>query len=177
MRAAAVSTAAAVLVGALGIVGLARAAVPQTKADSATSTTMPGMNMGTNSAGAISISGAYVRQPASPDVAAAYFTVHNDGSSADTLVSVQSGAGQETDLHTDKGTSMADMPNGIPIPAHGTVVLTPGSYHVMIQKLIGPIKAGQTVDLQLAFANAGPIDVVAPVIAIMAPAPTEGATK
>jgi copper(I)-binding protein len=49
--------------------------------------------------------------------------------------------------------------------------------HVMIQKLIGTLKAGQTVDLQLSFTNAGTINVVAPVIPILAPAPTGGATK
>jgi copper(I)-binding protein len=181
MRAAVVSTAAAVLVGALGIVGLARGAVPQGASSSSSSTPdMSGMSMGMNSggaAGSISITGAYVRQPASPDVAAAYFTIHNEGSAPDTLQSVQTGAGQQADLHTSAGTTMADMPNGLTIPAHGTVVLTAGSYHVMIEKPIGAIKAGQTVNLQLFFAKAGPIDVAAPVIAILAPAPTEGATK
>jgi copper(I)-binding protein len=171
----------AVLVTALGVVGLARGAEPQ--GASASSGSSMSMDMGTNSgaaeasSAAITVTGAYVREPASPDVAAAYFTVHNNSGKADTLQTVLTGAGEESDLHTDSGTSMADMPNGIPIPAHGSVTLTPGGEHVMIQKLIGTLKPGQTVDLQLQFANAGTINVVAPVIAILAPAPTDGATK
>jgi copper(I)-binding protein len=38
--------------------------------------------------------------------------------------------------------------------------------------LFGTLTAGQSVNLQLTFANAGPIEVTAPVIAIFAPAPT-----
>jgi copper(I)-binding protein len=173
-----VTTAAAVLVGVLGIVGLARAAVPQAGSLADSSQMNMSMNsVGASSSGAIEISNAYVREPASPDVAAAYFTVQNTSGSADTLISVQTGAGQESDLHTESGTSMADMPNGIPIPAHSTITLTPGGEHVMIQKLIGALKPGQTVDMNLTFAHAGTIDVVAPVIAILAPAPSESPTK
>jgi copper(I)-binding protein len=166
----------AVFVGVLGVVGLARAAEPE----SGSSDAMTSMNMGTNSGsgnGAITISGAYVREPASPDIAAAYFTVTNSGGKADTLESVVSGAGQETTLHSDDGTSMVAMTSGLMIPAHSTLSLTPFKDHVMIQKLIGTLKPGQTVNLQLSFANAGTINVVAPVIAILAPAPTTGATK
>jgi copper(I)-binding protein len=192
MRAAAVSTAAAVLVGGLGIVGLARAAMPQGASAGADSTSsvhsqmdmsgMSGMTPGadtggvTSADGSITITGAFVREPASPDVAAAYFTVHDSGH-ADTLVSVVSGAGQQTTLHQDKGTSMIDVPNGIPIPADSAVSLTTGGYHVMISQLIGTLKAGQTVDLQLNFAKAGTVNVVAPVIGVLAPAPTQGASK
>jgi len=55
----------------------------------------------------------------------------------------------------------------------------------MIEKLFGPLKPGQSVNLALTFADAGTIDVSAPVIALGAPAPTgassapasSGATK
>jgi copper(I)-binding protein len=47
----------------------------------------------------------------------------------------------------------------------------------MIERLVGPLKPGQFVNLQLTFANAGPINVSAPVIAINAPAPTVGASR
>jgi copper(I)-binding protein len=68
-----------------------------------------------------------------------------------------------------------EMPNGIPIPAHGSVVFKPGTAHVMIEQLYGTLAAGQTVDLSLTFANAGVVVVVAPVIGIYAPAPTGAA--
>lgn len=179
MRSTAVTSLVAVLVGVLGIIGLARAAVPDHSQPNSSS----GMSMSMNSAGDASVDGpititnAYVREPASPDVAAAYFTIHNNSGSSDTLQSVLSGAGQSTSLHTDTGTTMADMPNGITVAAHSTYTLTPGKAHVMIEKLIGTLTAGQTVNLQLRFAKAGTINVVAPVIAILAPAPTSSASK
>ena len=56
-----------------------------------------------------------MRQPASPDVAAAYFTVHNTGA-ADQLTAVLTGAGQEADLMTDTGTTMTNATTIEPAP-------------------------------------------------------------
>ena len=47
----------------------------------------------------------------------------------------------------------------------------------MIEKLYGPIKAGQSVNLQLTFAHAGQLLVTAPVIGVTAPAPTRRARR
>ncbi len=74
---------AAVVVTVAGVAGLARGAAPQSVAAGGTSGSPP-----------IVVTGAYVRQPASPDVAAAYFTVYNTTDVADTLVSAASGAGR-----------------------------------------------------------------------------------
>ena len=57
------------------------------------------------------------------------------------------------------------------IPAHGSLVLSTGKGHVMIEQLFGTLLPGQNVDLELVFAKAGPIDVSAAVIALGAPAP------
>ena len=46
----------------------------------------------------------------------------------------------------------------------------------MISKLFGKLTNGQYVNLQLVFANAGPIEVVAPVVAFGSPLPP-GASK
>ena len=46
----------------------------------------------------------------------------------------------------------------------------------MIENLYGTLTAGQTVNLELDFANAGPVLVTAPVIGIYAPLPA-GASK
>jgi copper(I)-binding protein len=63
--------------------------------------------------------------------------------------------------------------NGVRIPAHGSLVLTTGRAHVMIEHLFGKLVAGQSVNIELDFANAGSIDVAAPVIAVGAPVPTD----
>jgi copper(I)-binding protein len=149
----------------VGIAGLVRGAVPQSSAASSSSTS-------NSSAGTpIVVGGAYVREPANGQNAAAYFTVFNTTDKPDQLITVTTGAGAEATLHTlVKGVM---TPTGaVTIPAHGSVTLSPGTGHVMIQQLYGPLQAGQTVNIQLTFANAGQVIVTAPVIGITAPAPT-----
>jgi copper(I)-binding protein len=164
MRPAGSAIAAGVL-ALVGLAGLIRGAVPQAAA---------GGGLGGAATQPIVVSGAYVREPASPDVAAAYFTVFNTTGKDDTLISVSTGAGQDAVLHTD---GMAAMAIGLRVPAHSSVTLSPGKGHVMIEHLVGQLKPGQTVNLELQFADAGPLVVQAPVIAINAPAPTPVATK
>jgi copper(I)-binding protein len=152
-----------VAVAVLGAVGLVRGAVP-----------LPSVGGGTSAAEPIVVSNAYVRAPAPPtDSMAAYFTVFNTTGKPDRLISVSSGAGEATVLHT---AGMKADPNGAVIPAHGKLVLSTGKGHVMIEKLFGAPKAGQTVNLDLTFAKAGVISVAAKVIALGAPVPTGGSS-
>ncbi len=72
---------------------------------------------------------------------------------------------------------MTVTPGGLRIPAHSSVTLSPGKGHVMIERIYGTLKPGQTVDIELDFARAGPVIVSATVIAIGAPAPTAVPTK
>ena len=148
-----------VAVALLGATALVRGAVPQTGA-------------GASPAVPIVVSNAYVRPPVlSGDPAAAYFTVRNNGDRSDRLVSVISGAGAEAVLHTAGMTVTSTEPV---IPAHGTLVLSTGRGHVMIEKLYGPLTAGQTTNLTLTFDRAGEVSVAAKVIAVGASAPTGG---
>lgn len=162
------AVAGGVLVAAVGAVGLIRGAMPQSVAAAPASTT-PGQ---------IFVVGAYVRAPVPPTkVAAAYFTVYNTTAEPDRLVSVESGAGAISVLHTvaPDGAMTADA-NGAVIPAHGSLVLTTGKGHVMIEQLFGKLVPGQSVNLELDFRTAGSIDVVAPVLKVGAPAPTGSAS-
>lgn len=166
---------AGTLLAAVGVAGLIRGAMPPAAATAGSSASAP-----------IVVSNAYVRQPAPPtDSAAAYFTVYNTTAKADTLTEVTSGAGATSVLHATVDGKMTAAANGVVIPAHGSLVLSTGEGHVMIEQLFGTLRPGQSVNLELIFANAGPIDVTAPVIALGAPAPTgspaapssSGATK
>jgi copper(I)-binding protein len=161
----ALSAVAAGVVAVAGLAGLIRGAVPQVAAG----------GVGGAATDPIVISGAYVREPASPDVAAAYFTVYNTTGSDDMLTAVASGAGEDTVLHADG--SMAPSASGLHVPAHSSVTLSPGKGHVMIEHLLGTLRPGQYVNLQLTFEHAGPVNVSAPVIATLAPAPTAGAPR
>lgn len=142
-----------VLIAALGTAGLIRGAVPQATADS-----------GNTGASPIVVSDAFVRPPVPPtQLAAAYFTVYNTTGQDDTLQSVATGAGRTAELHQEVNGVMSAISGGVTIPAHGSLVLSVGKAHVMIGDLFGPLKAGQLVNIELTFANAGPVDVVAPV--------------
>jgi hypothetical protein len=101
------------------------------------------------------------------DVTAAYFTVKNSGA-ADRLLSASADpavAGM-AQLHTmvmQGATATMQQVPGIDIPANGSVELKPGSYHVMIMNVKHPLKAGETLTIQLRFEQAGTIEVKAPV--------------
>lgn len=156
------AAAAGVAVAVLGAAGLIRGAMPQQVPAPAPAA----------AAAPIVVTGAYVRQPAPPtDAAAAYFTAYNTTGVPDRLVAVSSGAGQQAVLHTG---DMDAMTQGALVPAHGKLVLATGKGHVMIEKLIGILRPGQVVDLNLTFADAGVISVAAPVVALGAPVPVGG---
>ncbi|MCW2497115.1 copper chaperone PCu(A)C [Jatrophihabitans sp.] len=149
----------------LGAAGLIRGAQP-----------LPAASAGSSSPTApIVVAGAYVRAPAPPtDAAAAYFTVYNTTGTADRLETVVSGAGAETVLHVEAHGAMVVSAAGPVLPPHSTLVFKTGASHVMIEKLFGTVKAGQSVSLELTFEKAGIVNVTAPVIALGAPAPTTG---
>jgi periplasmic copper chaperone A len=152
----------AVAVAVVGFAGLIRGAVPQAASG----------GLGGAATDPIVVSGAYVREPASPDVAAAYFTVYNTTGTDDTLISVATGAGESATVMTeDASGGMRESAAGLRIPAHSSVTLKPGKGHVMIEHLVGTLRPGQYVNLELDFANAGPVNVSAPVIAINAEPP------
>jgi copper(I)-binding protein len=179
-----------VLVASLGVAALLRAAVPLHPVTTADTTqSMPGMQMGPADAtqsdsagrpaggsagtdGAITVTGAFVAEPANPSVVAVYLTFTNNTGTDDRLVKVQSGAALSATIHA--GESMAVAPQGLTLPAHKKVGLSVGDGHIMLTNVIGAIRPGQTVDLELFFEKASELVVVAPVIAIGAPTPKEG---
>lgn len=143
--------------------------------------------------GSIRVFGAYVREPASPDVAAAYLSISNEGSRPDTLLAIRSGAADSVTLHdvpsagrgptpgAGAGSGQAhpgteDMvPTGpLTIPGGSTVTLAPTRGHMMLQGLVGTLHPGDRVSLLLTFAHAGQVLVSAPVVPIASPAPTGG---
>jgi periplasmic copper chaperone A len=137
------------------------------------------------SAGDITVSGAYVRQPASPDVIAAYLSITNSGTQPDTLVAISTGVAKSATLHDVPGVTPTASPapagtdhrptGPLTIPPGITISLSPGRGHIMLEDPTGTLKVGDRVSLNLTFQRSGQILVEAPVIAIGAPAPTGGA--
>ena len=69
------------------------------------------------------------------------------------LLAISSPAAGVAEIHEMKmeGSTMQmrALPGGLDLPAGSAVALKPGGYHVMLLDLKAPLKAGDTVDLQL----------------------------
>lgn len=132
---------------------------------------------GSASVGHIKITDAYIPQPATPSVAAAYFTVTETGSQGDVLLAAtsvpasQASLMQESDSGVNAGT-MSDLTSGLAIPAKGAVVLGPGGYHLMLTNPASPLTAGGSVALTLRFKDAGTVTLKVPVTSLLSDALT-----
>ena len=61
---------------------------------------------------------------------------------------------------------MRELKDGLAIPAHGSVGLAPGGYHLMFTHLTHPLNKGETVKATLNFEHAGPVEVEFKVLAV-----------
>lgn len=168
---------AALLAVALGVGGLVVGARDQGAAGTAGSAA-PAPVTGTT-VGDLTVYDAYIRQPASPDVAAAYLTVRNDGDTPDRLSSAYCGAATTTTVHSDSAAMRAGQQapaTPLAVPAKQVAGLTPAKGHIMLDELTGTLKAGDRVSLLLRFDKAGQVLIDVPVIGITDPAPG-GATS
>ncbi|MGH3257617.1 MAG: copper chaperone PCu(A)C [Streptosporangiaceae bacterium] len=113
----------------------------------------------------IGITSAYVPQPTTQGTTVAYLDIRNNGH-ADRLVSVRTSVGGTVQLRARVESStgalvMRPVPD-IPIPADSLVRLNPDSFQLLITGA-GPMHDGKDIWLQLTFADAGTIQVLAQV--------------
>jgi copper(I)-binding protein len=96
-------------------------------------------------------------------VAGAFLTVTNTGKDADRLIGGSIIAAQTVQVHEMKMDGdvmkMRRMEQGLELPPGATLVLKPGSYHLMLLKLTQPLKQGSRLKGTLEFAKAGKVDV------------------
>lgn len=111
--------------------------------------------------GSLSVTGAYIPQPVSSDMAAGYLTIVNDSGTEDELTSVTSDAGEVT-MHRTVGGAMEELKDPA-VPAHGRLVFKSGANHLMFDKLKQRPEQGQTIEVELHFAEADPVLVKMPV--------------
>ncbi|MFG1397042.1 copper chaperone PCu(A)C [Roseixanthobacter pseudopolyaromaticivorans] len=130
-------------------------------------------------AGAIEIEHPWTR--ATPDgasVGAGYLVLKNDGATPDRLVSATAEAAQKVEIHemamTDGVMTTRPVPGGLVVPAHGSVALKPGSYHLMLMGLKQPLKQGALVNGTLTFEKAGTVSVQFKVESIAAQGSSDG---
>ena len=127
--------------------------------------------------GAINISLPFTRAtlPNAP-VAGGFLTIENTGTEPDRLVSATSDIAGETQIHEmamqGDVMKMRQLADGLDIPAGETVVLAPGGFHIMFMGLKQALVEGETITVTLTFEKAGTVDVVLPIEAAAADAPT-----
>ena len=86
--------------------------------------------------------------------AAGYATIHNDSAKPVNLTGAESADYGMAMLHRSMqkdGQDVMERVNALSIPAHGTVQLAPGGYHLMLMHPRHPIKPGDSVHVSLHF--------------------------
>jgi len=123
--------------------------------------------------GELTISGGYIPQPASPDVAAAYFTVANAGATPDTLAKVTTNVATTVKAmsETDHGATGSMTGLGrVTVPAHGSFRFTQGHAHLMLENPTRTLRQGDRVVMTITFARAGSVTLTLPVVGLTGPA-------
>jgi copper(I)-binding protein len=142
---------------------------------------VPAFAQGTGTA-SIAVNQPWARAtPAGAKTGAVYMTLDNKSASTDRLTAASSDVADKVQIHemkvVDGVMQMRQLADGLPVPASGSVVLKPGSYHVMLIGLKKPLTPGETFPLTLTFAKAGNISVTVAVQAIGAMQDSQGGTK
>jgi periplasmic copper chaperone A len=100
--------------------------------------------------------------PKGAEVGGGYFVVRNTGATTDRLTG---GAADfaTVEIHEMKSENgvmeMRELKDGLIIPAHGSIGLAPGGYHLMFTHLAHPLSKGETIKATLNFEHAGPVQV------------------
>ncbi|EME96870.1 copper chaperone PCu(A)C [Streptomyces mobaraensis NBRC 13819 = DSM 40847] len=121
-----------------------------------------GYGTGSSDKPELSVSGAYMPRPAMDDMAAAYFTVKNDGDSTDQLTKVTTPLSRDVTLHTTDGSRMQHAEK-LDVPAKGSLSLAHGGSHLMLGKLDHLPKVGEKIEFTLHFATSAPVRIQVPV--------------
>jgi copper(I)-binding protein len=130
-------------------------------------------------AGDITIQKPWARAtPKGAEVGGAYFVIRNAGAQPDRLTGGTADFAT-VEIHQMKSEAgvmkMEELKDGLPIPAHSSVGLAPGGYHLMLTHLTHPLNKGETIKATLTFEHAGQVEVTFPILAVGASSP--GATK
>lgn len=129
-------------------------------------------------AGKISVEQPWSRAtPGGAKVGAGYLTITNRSAAPDRLLSATTDVAGRTEIHEMSMANgmmrMRPRPDGVEVPANGSVALKPGSTHLMLLDLKQPLKEGDRFSGTLTFEKAGPLDVTFDVRGIGAKAPPD----
>lgn len=101
---------------------------------------------------------------------AAYMSITNNSKTEVVLssVSVSDNIAMTTELHhtvmEDNMMQMQELEDGIKIKVNATVELSPGGMHIMIMGLTGPLNKGESISIDLHFADGSSLTKVFPIL-------------
>ena len=101
--------------------------------------------------------------PKTAKTGAAFFIIKNNGKTDDTLIGVSSGLAKKTEIHQssmEKGIMKMRHVGKVAVPAGGTGILKPGSFHIMFMGLYNPINKGDEFPLTLIFEKSGTLKII-----------------
>jgi copper(I)-binding protein len=125
---------------------------------------------------AVRVEHAWIRWLPAKLPAAGYAVIRNEGDGTLRLVAASSPDYRMVMLHHSRlaqGDSTMQMVDHLDIPAHGSVKLAPGGYHLMLSQPTHPLKPGDTVHMTLHFAGGESIQADFPVLPANASGPAD----
>ena len=98
------------------------------------------------------------------EMTGSFGTLRNDSDTPLHIVSVSSDAAPRTELHemaegADGQMSMRQAPDGLTVPAQGSLELVPGGNHIMLMDLTDPVEAGAEVAYTLTLEDGSTLEV------------------
>jgi periplasmic copper chaperone A len=114
----------------------------------------------------VQVSNGWVRWLPAKLPAAGYAVIRNNGDQPVKLIGTDSSDYGMAMLHRSmqkNGKDTMQMVDALSIPAHGTIKLAPGGYHLMLMNPKHPIKPGDTVHITLHFAGGETLQATWPV--------------
>jgi periplasmic copper chaperone A len=119
----------------------------------------------TFTAGDITVTGAFSRATLpNAKSAGGYMLIENAGTTPDHLIGATTEGARQSGVHEMKMDGdvmkMSEVPNGLEIPAGGSVTLEPGGSHVMMMGIVQPLRPNECLKLTLTFEKAGELPIV-----------------
>lgn len=156
------------LLAAAGVLALAAACSTTTPQEEGADAQEP--ERGHAHADDLTVSGAWMPEPANPGVGALYLEIDNTEGDEDALTGVATSASETAELHTteesDGGSPRMEEVEEIPVPAGEHVELTSGGYHVMVLDITEPLTEGDEFTADLAFDSGTGLELTVPVEAM-----------
>lgn len=106
--------------------------------------------------------------PVAGEVGAVYLSLYNTAASGDRLIEVHIEGSGTTSLHETvvddrEVMRMRDLSEGIAVAARSETVLKPGGYHIMLENIVVPPTAGDTLFARLEFTSGTMLPIGIPV--------------